>query len=118
MTACVPESILDRVERRLAESVLRRRAKLIEALARSASGRPWSFVLFGSMARGDVHRSSDADICIRLAPAAAPADAVQAWREARSVCARLGLVPDVHVFEELPSAVQRAVIREGIACAL
>lgn len=118
MTVVTSESILDRIERRHAQDLMQRRGALIETLAASARSKPWSFVLFGSLARGDVRRGSDADICIRLAPGASAADAARAWSEARRVCSRFSLTPDVHLFEELPPAIQDAVEREGIACAL
>jgi predicted nucleotidyltransferase len=40
------------------------RDPLVAALAAAAAGRPWHYLLFGSLARGTARRGSDADIAI------------------------------------------------------
>lgn len=100
------------LDRHLAQRLAAARAPLIAALTEAARGKPWHFVLFGSMARGTARRGSDADIAI--------VDAGDDWPEAEQaageICECLGLTADITRLEHLAAPVRRAAEQEGIRC--
>lgn len=112
---CAGARRLADVEAELDAAIRDRREPLLRRLDAASRGRPWTYVLFGSLARGDARRHSDADILIRLA---APLDAAgrrQAWRAAEDACLDLGLRPDIWFEDEVKRAILEAAIREGVA---
>ncbi len=89
------------------------RAGLPAALAERSRGRPWRYVLFGSLARGDFHPWSDADIAVLDARE----DWAEAERAAHEAAEAFGVEADVSFWEHLPEKVRTRVLRDGIACA-
>lgn len=82
---------IQELDRRIADRLRAARAPLIAALTEAARGRPWHYLLFGSMARGTPRRGSDADIAV-----VAAGDAwVAAEAAASEICASLGLKGDI-----------------------
>lgn len=100
------------------DAILAKRPALLRRLAEAAAGQPWEYILFGSLARGDVHRNSDVDVAVVLRPGHAPRDATRAWVAACRVCAELDLDPDVHVLDELPPEIAERVKSEGVRATL
>lgn len=88
------------------------RPALLEALAVAAFGRRWHFLLYGSLARGEARRGSDADIAI----VDAGAEWVAAERAAKAACIGLGVRPDVLCWEDLRPEVREGAQRDGIRC--
>jgi predicted nucleotidyltransferase len=84
------------------------RRALPQELAERSAGKPWHFVLFGSLARGDFHARSDADIAVL--------EAGRDWRAAHDAAAALGVAADVSFWEDLSEAVRAEVRRDGIPC--
>jgi predicted nucleotidyltransferase len=84
------------------------RDALICELAARSRGRPWRFVLFGPLARGDFHGGSDADIVVL--------DAGEDWRAAERAAldaAAAAAVPaDISFYEDLSKA-KAEVQRDG-----
>lgn len=111
-------SLLERAERRMTAAMLAKRPALLRRLAEAAAGEAWEYVLFGSFARGDVHRNSDADVAIVLLPGHDPRDATRAWVAACRVCVELDLDPDVHVLDDLPPEIADRVRTEGVRATL
>jgi predicted nucleotidyltransferase len=89
------------------------RAGLPTALAERSRGRPWRYVVFGSLARGDFHPWSDADIVV----IDAGEDWPEAERAAHGAAEAFGVEADVSFWEELSERVRAEVLRYGIACA-
>jgi predicted nucleotidyltransferase len=73
---------------------------------------PWRFILFGSLARGDFHPYSDADIVI--------VDGGEDWAEAEravyDAAKQLDVTADISFWESLSERVRAEVRRDGIAC--
>ncbi len=89
------------------------RGTLVAALSAAAAGRPWHFLLFGSLARGEARRGSDADIAIMDAGP----DWVAAERAAKDACIGLDVWPDVLCWEDLRPDIREVAVRDGIRCA-
>jgi predicted nucleotidyltransferase len=103
---------LQDIDRRIAERLMAARAPLIEGLAEAARGKPWHYLLFGSMARGKPRRGSDVDIAV----VGAGSDRAAAERAARSVCRGLGLPGDIMSWDDLDGFVQARAEAEGLRC--
>ncbi len=88
------------------------RAALPTALAARSAGKPWRFVLFGSLARGDFHARSDADIVVMDGGDDWPA----AERAAHEVAEAAGIDADISFWEDLRETVRAEVRRDGIPC--
>jgi predicted nucleotidyltransferase len=88
------------------------RHALPQELAERSAGKPWHFVLFCSLARGDFHARSDADIAVLEAGR----DWRAAERAAHDAAAALGVAADVSFWEDLSEAVRAEVRRDGIPC--
>lgn len=100
---------IDRAETRRIRAA---REPLIAGLAAAAQGKPWHYLLFGSLARGTARRGSDADIAIL--------DAGERWAEAEraawDACKALGLKGDVMLWEDMADHVRVQAEREGVRC--
>jgi predicted nucleotidyltransferase len=85
---------------------------LLRELAARSRGRPWRFVLFGSLARGAFHDGSDADIVVL--------DAGEDWRAAEraalDAAAAASVPADISFYEGLSEAAKAEVRRDGLAC--
>lgn len=88
------------------------RDRLVSSLSAAAAGQAWCFLLFGSLARGDARRGSDADIAI----VGAGDDWVAAERAAKNACIRLDVRPDVLVWEDLRADIREGAARDGVWC--
>ena len=103
---------IQQIDAAFRDRILAARQPLIDALTRAAAGKPWHYILFGSLARGTARCGSDADIAI--------VDAAEAWLQAESAaldaCEALGLDGDVTVWEDLSDRVRSEVLRDGIRC--
>jgi len=88
------------------------REPLIAALTAAAQGKPWHYLLFGSLARGTARRGSDADIAILDAGERR----AEAERAAWEACKTLGLKGDVMLWEDLADYVRARAEREGVRC--
>ena len=88
------------------------RAALPAALAARSAGKPWRFVLFGSLARGDFRTRSDADIVVM--------DGGDDWsaaeRAAHEVAEAAGVPADICFWEDLPETLRAEIRRDGIPC--
>jgi predicted nucleotidyltransferase len=88
------------------------RAALPAALAARSAGKPWRYVLFGSLARGDFRTRSDADIVVL--------DGGEDWaaaeRAAHEVTEALGVPADICFWEDLRETVREEIRRDGIPC--
>lgn len=104
---------IQELDRRLTAGIAAARAPLLMALAEAARGRPWHYLLFGSLARGTARRGSDADIAVI---GASGSDRALAERAARDACQALGLTPDVVSWEDMAGPVQAEARAEGIRC--
>jgi predicted nucleotidyltransferase len=88
------------------------RDALVASLASAAAGRRWHYLLFGSLARGEARRGSDADIAV----VDAGPDWLTAERAAKEACGRLGVRPDVLWWEDLRPEIREVASRDGIRC--
>lgn len=88
------------------------RESLPAALAARSAGKPWRFVLFGSLARGDFRTHSDADIVVMDGGD----DGSAAERAAHEVAEAAGVPADIWFWEELPEKVRTEIRRDGIPC--
>lgn len=88
------------------------RESLPAALAARSVGKPWRFVLFGSLARGDFRTHSDADIVVMDGGD----DWVAAERAAFEVTEAAGVPADICFWEDLAEKVRAEVRRDGIPC--
>lgn len=104
--------------RQLVEDKQRQARQEIEAIVQGYH--PERIFLFGSMARGDVHRGSDVDLLIIKEEAGAERflDRIQAVLECCS--GQIGVEPLVYTSQELADMLQRgndfihSVLREGL----
>ncbi len=69
-------------------------------------------ILFGSLARGDFHPWSDADIAVLDARE----DWAEAERAAHEAAEAFGVEADVSFWEELFGRVRAEALRDGVAC--
>lgn len=88
------------------------REALPRLLAEASRGKPWRYVLFGSLARGDFHQSSDADIAIL----GGDEHWLEAERAAHEVARSLDVEADISVWEFMSQRLRDEVRRDGIAC--
>lgn len=109
-----PHLTIQEIDRAEAERINAARGPLLAALSGAARGRPWSYLLFGSLARGDARRGSDADIAIVGAGAEWP----EAEARAIPACEALRLDCDVMLFEDLRPAVRAQAVAHGVRCPL
>lgn len=100
------------IDRAEAAHLAAARAPLIAALTAAAAGKPWHYVLFGSLARGTARRGSDADIAI----VEAGRDWAEAERAAHDACRALRLRGDVMLWEDLADFIRAAAEAEGVRC--
>jgi predicted nucleotidyltransferase len=100
------------IDRAEAAHLAAARAPLIAALTAAAQGRPWHYILFGSLARGTARRGSDADIAI----VGAGRDWAEAESAAYDACRALRLRGDVMLWEDLAEFVRAAAEAEGVRC--
>ncbi|WP_165943643.1 nucleotidyltransferase family protein [Roseicella aquatilis] len=88
------------------------REALPRLLAEASRGKPWHCILFGSLARGDFHPYSDADVVI--------VDGGEDWAIAEhavhDVAAQLGVKADISFWEFLSERVRGEIRRDGIPC--
>lgn len=104
------------IEARERRDRVARRDALVASLTDIARGRAWRYVLFGSLAREDHQRRSDADILIAPREGRLPEDWLDAWLAAERACAILGFEPDIRLLSDLPPDLRETVLREGIHC--
>lgn len=90
-----------------------RRNRLIERLRGAAAGKPWSYVLYGSLARGDHRPLSDADILVVASEGVGDAW-LDAWQAAERACVECGFSPDIRLPADLPPWLRERVLDEGI----
>lgn len=88
------------------------RDALPRLLAERSAGKPWHCILFGSLARGDFHPYSDADIVI----VDGGEDWVAAERAVHDVADQLGITADISFWESLSPRARAEVRRDGIPC--
>lgn len=100
------------IDRAEAAHLAAARAPLIAALTAAAQGKPWHYILFGSLARGTARRGSDADIAI----VGAGRDWAEAESAAYDACRALRLRGDVMLWEDLAEFIQEEAQRDGIPC--
>ncbi|NGM22669.1 nucleotidyltransferase domain-containing protein [Roseomonas stagni] len=100
------------IDRAEAAHLAAARAPLIAALTAAAQGRPWHYILFGSLARGTARRGSDADIAI----VGAGRDWAAAESAAHEACRALKVRGDVMLWEDLAEVVRAAAEVEGVRC--
>lgn len=68
-----------------------------------------SFVIFGSVARGEARHDSDLDILIDFSGS----EARPAWFFAEAMCTRHGVRPDLHLVEETAASLLARARAEG-----
>lgn len=101
-------TIAKRKERRLCtmRSAVEHVEQLLATYARGHDGR---FVVFGSVARGDIHHDSDFDLPIDFPP--------EREREARgyaeAICMEHGVRPDLHLRPDVSARLLEHIERDG-----
>ncbi|WP_439553182.1 nucleotidyltransferase family protein [Falsiroseomonas sp.] len=100
------------IDRAEAAHLAAARVPLIAALTAAAQGKPWHYILFGSLARGTARRGSDADIAI----VGAGRDWAEAESAAYEACRALRLRGDVMLWEDLANFIRKAAEAEGVRC--
>jgi predicted nucleotidyltransferase len=105
---------IQELDHRLADRLAAARVPLIAALTEAARGKPWHYLLFGSMARGRPRRGSDADIAV--VGAASHEQYREAVEAAAEACRALDLPGDIMAWEDLAGPVREAASLEGIRC--